>query len=315
MRKNFPATQTNSRWFAFRSLLVLSGAFALFMSFSLFADQTERNAALPSYCVVSFSSQGWMKKGVTAFQKAGIQQFLGMTPVCKSPCVALLNSEPSQEIFIQKLAPILAAHQGHLDTCNPPTGFPPIQIDRKPVIYLYPTHKQEILVQLDYQGTFIANVPKYDHSIRGWKVTAYPDGTLIDPRDSRKYTSLFWEGTPDRPINPDLSSGFVVPGNETITFLRKILPELGLSSSESQEFIEYWVPQMEKSPWNFIHFADKEYTDKARLTITPRPDSLLRVFMLWKRLEAPIPVTSQTFPRFDRPGFTVIEWGGAQLYE
>ena len=68
---------------------------------------------------------------------------------------------------------------------------------------------------------------------------------------------------------------------------------------------------MELNPYNLISFRQEAYTQAAELTITPAPDSILRVFMAWKPLNAPMEREHQTFTTFERIGFTVVEWGGA----
>ncbi len=70
---------------------------------------------------------------------------------------------------------------------------------------------------------------------------------------------------------------------------------------------------MEQNPYNLIAFQTDAYTDHARLTIFPEPDSLLRVFMAWKPLEAPVELSEQDLPAFERTGFTAVEWGGAEV--
>ena len=49
------------------------------------------------------------------------------------------------------------------------------------------------------------------------------------------------------------------------------------------------------------------------MTITPEPDSLLRVFMVFRELEEPVSIPEQTFEPFEREGFTVVEWGGSEI--
>lgn len=183
--------------------------------------------------------------------------------------------------------------------------------DRKPVIYLYPTQQQNTLVQLDYDGEFIATYPAYDENIGGWEVTANPDGTLI--HKNKEYSYLFWEGTNNKQVDWGLEKGFVVSGNDTVEFLQNKLAEIGLTPKEYNEFIVYWYPLMEDNKYNLIHFADKEYTDSAKLSVTPKPDSMLRVFMVYKSLEEKIAVEPQEFEIFERNGFTVVEWGGAEI--
>lgn len=183
-------------------------------------------------------------------------------------------------------------------------------VTMKPVIYLYPETKQQISVKLSYNGILDASLPAYDQNINGWKVTAYPDGKIINS-DGREYSYLFWEGRDD--VKYDLSSGFVVKGSDTREFLRDTLIKMGLTAKEYNEFIVFWYPKMQGNKYNLIHFATKEYTDNASLEITPKPDSIQRVFMVWKGLDNPISVNQQEIKSFTRKGFSVVEWGGEEI--
>ncbi len=183
----------------------------------------------------------------------------------------------------------------------------------KPVIYLYPQQKQDVNVQLDYQGKIIAEYPRYDGEINGWEVTAYPDGHLINHADNKEYNYLFWEGIPSEPINWDLSKGFVVKGEDTREFLQQILSKIGLTPKEYNEFIVYWYPLMKDNHYNLIHFAGEQYTKTAPLTIIPKSDSMLRVFMVFKPLIEKIEIEPQVIQPFERKGFTVVEWGGTEI--
>ena len=179
--------------------------------------------------------------------------------------------------------------------------------DAKPVIYLYPEKETEVSVRLDYDGALTCAYPAYDGA---WTVTAAPDGTLTDEA-GQTYNYLYWEGAAQTEY--DFSQGFCVPGADTAAFLEDALSRLGLTRREANEFIVYWLPRMEPNPYNLIAFQADAYTDHARLTVTPEPDSLLRVFMAWKPLEAPADLPAQELPAFERTGFTVVEWGGAEL--
>lgn len=179
--------------------------------------------------------------------------------------------------------------------------------DAKPVIYLYPEEETEVCLRLDYDGELTCTYPAYGD---GWTVTAAPDGTLRD-ESGQTYNYLYWEGVTQAEY--DFSQGFCVPGGETASFLEDALSRLGLTRREANEFIVYWLPRMEPSPYNLIAFQAEAYTDHARLSVTPEPDSLLRVFMAWKPLKAPADLPAQELPTFDRTGFTVVEWGGAEL--
>lgn len=181
------------------------------------------------------------------------------------------------------------------------------EVAEKPAIYLYPEQATQITVELDFAGTLTCTYPEYRN---GWTVRAEPDGTLTD-ENGREYGYLFWEGVSN--TEWDMSQGFVVAGADTCEFLEKTLKQLGLNDREAGDFITYWLPRMQDNPYNLISFQQEAYTDAARLTITPEPDSVLRVFMVFRPLEEPISVEEPELPGCQREGFTVVEWGGTEL--
>lgn len=181
----------------------------------------------------------------------------------------------------------------------------------KPVIYLYPPKTEEVKVQLQYKGELLSTYPTYDPILQGWDVIAHPDGTLTNIADGREYSYLFWEGL--YPFKIDQTRGFVMKGSDTLSFLQTTLAEMGLTPREYNEFIVYWLPKMEHNPYNFIQFVGSEYTQSAPLTIIPKPDSMLRVFMAFKPLAHYETVTPQQIQPFERKGFTVVEWGGTEI--
>lgn len=183
-----------------------------------------------------------------------------------------------------------------LKEINPDTG--------KPVIYLYPQTPTDCTVTLDYDD-FVYTYPAYNG---GWNVTAYPDGRLVNKADGTEHYYLFWDGS--KRIDWRFDSGFCVKGSETEEFLRKVLPYMGLTAREYNDFITYWVPKLAGSPYNLITFAGEQYEQLAPLTVSPAPDSILRVHMVYKPLTAPVEIPEQTLKPFTRTGFTVVEWGG-----
>ncbi len=193
-------------------------------------------------------------------------------------------------------------------TLAPTTRQTSLQTTAKPVIYLYPTAETEVHVSLEYQGELSCAYPVGGGD---WTVTAYPDGRLVDHADGREYSYLFWEGHNDAVY--DFSKGFVVRGADTAAFLQEKLAQLGLIPREYNEFIVYWLPGMQDNPYNLIAFQGAAYTDSAILHITPKPDSLLRVFMAYRPLSQAIVIEPQELAGFEREGFTVVEWGGASV--
>ena len=183
----------------------------------------------------------------------------------------------------------------------------------KPVIYLYPEQETKVNVQLDFNGTLTSTYPTLQPE--GWTVTAQPDGTLTD-EEGRSYRYLFWEGVADVDWKQDC--GFLVEAKDAREFLEESLTRLGLNELEQNDFITYWLPKLEKNGESFVTFAAEQYTDNAVLTVTPQPDSVLRVQMLISKVDdsnraAFQKLPEQQLPRFEREGFVLVEWGGTDL--
>lgn len=178
----------------------------------------------------------------------------------------------------------------------------------KPVIYLYPEEETEVSVNLNLNGKLTCTYPKYNN---GWTVTAKPDGTLTD-KNGMNYNYLYWEGETDTEF--DFSTGYCVKGSESAKFLEKELAKQGLNRKEANEFITFWLPQMEQNEYNIISFQKETYTDDAKLTVNPNPNTIIRVFMVFKPsneyVEISAPKETET-PQ--RNGFTLVEWGGSIL--
>lgn len=181
----------------------------------------------------------------------------------------------------------------------------------KPVIYLYPETKTEVNVKLGLDGKLTVVYPNYDE-VSGWTVTAEPDGTLTDSK-GRKYSYLYWEG--DINIKPDMDKGFCVKGEDTAAFLEDSLKQLGLTDKEADDFITYWLPMMQGNEYNVITFQTKAYEEVAALHVSPRPDTVIRVNMLWYSSKVKVNIRPQELGSMnpaERKGFTVVEWGGEE---
>ena len=178
----------------------------------------------------------------------------------------------------------------------------------KPVIYLYPVRTTDVNVRVTLDnGRFTQCIPEGNGA---WNVTAHPDGRLSDKATGESYDYIFWESTDNTEY--DWSQGYVVKGCESEAFLLKILPEIGLNTKEYTEFIDYWLPRLEKNKYNLITSTNC-YTDSVKMDISPEPDSVLRVFMAFKKVDGPVSVESPKIEPFERKGFTVVEWGGAEV--
>lgn len=110
-----------------------------------------------------------------------------------------------------------------------------------------------------------------------------------------------------------MSKGFVVKGTDTIQFLQEKLEYMGLTPKELNEFIVYWLPHMQNNKYNLITFQTDIYESSAKLNVSPKPDSILRIFMVYKALDEFAEVQEPALDAFERNGFAVIEWGGTEL--
>ena len=181
----------------------------------------------------------------------------------------------------------------------------------KPVLYLYPEAETEISVSFAHPESLTTVYPAYPTG--GWKVLAQPDGTLRMVSDGevseRTYYALYWEEAGSTPC--DFSTGFCVAKEDSAQFLEDSLAALGFTDREANECILYWLPILEKSPYNLVYFElTQSREDYNALQISPKPDSILRVALHILPVTEPVEIKAQTLPTFDRHGFTAVEWGG-----
>lgn len=190
----------------------------------------------------------------------------------------------------------------------------------KPVIYVYPDATKQINIQLGVNGSLGFTYPLYNPvknngpGQEGWSFTADADGTIH--MNGKEYDYLFWDAQTNINVTKvNQESGFVVKRENLTTFFEEKLTAMGLNAREREDFITYWAPQMQNTETCFIHFLfTEEYDEVATINITPKPDHLFRVFMLWDDA-APLDqsrISEQKIESFERSGFTVVEWGGAR---
>ena len=182
----------------------------------------------------------------------------------------------------------------------------------KPVIYLYPAKTTDISVKLGAPQKLTVSYPTY---MTGWRVKAQPNGNLTDLSTGRNLYALYYEAG-DMDYGGIRDEGFVVKGSDAAAFLEQKLAKLGLTEREAEEFIIYWLPQLQNNPYNYIYFALTEETaQNMPLDVSPRPDTVIRFTMAYYPLQKPLKIKEQKLPETpDRKGFTLVEWGGTLLH-
>ena len=193
-------------------------------------------------------------------------------------------------------------------------ALPAAWMARKPVIYLYPKTTTDISVWVELSSaTMIAEYPK---TLNGkWEVTASPRGGLKDIRTGKKYSYLFWEAEMNNSFALNYDNAHCVSSSDIESYLEASLKTLWLNTKEMNDFIVYWLPILESNPYSIIEWKTDEYTQRAKLNISPKPDSLIRVFMVFKRSESQVQTWNPKLKRSRRKGYSVVEWWGTNLDE
>ena len=176
---------------------------------------------------------------------------------------------------------------------------------KKPILYLYPEEDIDVKINFSNEGILKTTYPKYND---GWEVHVKSDSSITD-ENGRGYYALYWDEEYDSKV--DFSTGFYVKSEDSVKFLEEKLNEIGLTEREANEFIMYWLPKMEENGNNLVHFEftkDREKMNK--INIDPKPDSMLRIGIIIKKVDKKVKIKEQKIEHFDRVGFSVVEWGG-----
>lgn len=181
----------------------------------------------------------------------------------------------------------------------------------KPVVYLYPTTTQSVNVRVG--ADVKVSEPLYP-AATGWQnVIAQPNGQLSYL--GHTYGSLFWEG-PGYGAYPAVTSGTVVRRADAIATIQAQLAQQGLNATETADFVAYWQDKLPNKPYvRLTWFNTAQLNQLAPLAITPKPDTLIRVFLDFSGLDGPIDLPAQQLRSVPRNGFTVVEWGGLSPYK
>jgi len=180
----------------------------------------------------------------------------------------------------------------------------------KPAIYIYPEKEVNMNVKVIPNGFLTFSKPKYPQS--GWNISVKPSGkiTYLD----KQYDYLWWESVSNG--FPVPRKGWVFKTSEIDEKLTQILSDYGLNNKEISDFKEYWTPKIsaERTEYVFLTFLiNREVDQIASLEFSKEPNSMLRIFMLYKPLDEKIDTKSLEIERLNRKGLTVVEWGGAKM--
>lgn len=190
---------------------------------------------------------------------------------------------------------------------------------KKPVVYLYNEESIEVEFSLRTHGMLTYTYPSFNIA-DGWQITTNTaqNGIFCN---GKHYPYLFWEAQSStlkfNKNNENQIEGFNVEKDSIVPFLANSLDQLGFNDKEKTDFITFWAPQMNNASHYVVQFLlDDDYEKEiATLSITPKPASSRRVYMLFSELNKleDQEIIPQDLPGFERRGFTYIEWGGTDL--
>ena len=243
--------------------------------------------------------------------EGGIQKRIKAKPILRARLTETVAGKEDEKTSLYRTREgLVVICPGGTAKCYPDDLSAQANITRKPVIYLYPRKKSKVHVELDYKGQLTNSYPQINGN--SWEVIATPDGTLTV--NGKQYKYLFWDGINGQ-VEWDWSEGFCINRKDVDTFLEKKIAQLGLNFAEAQDFITYWAPIIKQNEWSLVSFQTEKYEELAKLLIDPKPDTLIRVFMIFKKSEKQIAIPRQQLEKMKRKGFTVVEWGGSNLDE
>lgn len=175
----------------------------------------------------------------------------------------------------------------------------------KPVIYLYPQQDTQVTVQVGANIT--VSEPLYPQE--GWTVLAHPNGQL--EYQGKTYPNLFWEGQ-GKGFYPNVKDqGVVVSQKNLVSALKAQLRQLGLNEQESKDFMDFWQEKLPTTPFVRLTWLGTQDMDRlAPLTVSPAPQTRIRIFLEFEGLQKPITLKEQKLSAPQRNGYTLIEWGG-----
>lgn len=169
----------------------------------------------------------------------------------------------------------------------------------KPNVYLYPEQPSSIEVRIPAWQRITESDPRYP--VDGWRVRAWPDGSLDTVAGRRDY--LFYELVMD-PAQLQAEAGWCVDGALAQATIEDAMADMGFLPNEISDFSDAWdadfpsaedmtiFPQIERLP---------------ALRIDPPPEALLRAwFLVTDGCHAD---RAPELPQVARDGYHAAEWG------
>jgi hypothetical protein len=187
----------------------------------------------------------------------------------------------------------------------------------KPVIYAYSPVALDFQLKLKPKGDLAFTYPVLGKEM-SWNMQLDAAGRMQDVSGA-EYPYLFWEARQKAETfqTAACSSNEIVLRDHLLSYLELSLTSLGLNAREKTDFITYWCPKLMNEPLVQVQFfVDEECSVIGELGISPKPDALRRVYVLFRPMNrVPVDFEAKILESapFDRSGFVILEWGGSEL--
>lgn len=196
-----------------------------------------------------------------------------------------------------------------------------VEVAEKPVIYLYSDKEdKEVNVAVATQNELTFTYPPIGED-NSWNVNLRKEGIVSN--DGKNYPYLFWEANvKDYEFytkGEGLILGQIIQTDTVVSYLENELSRLYLNEKEITDFITYWGPRLQQKEYALVQFkVDEEVNEIAELKVSPQPDWMRRVYMVFTGFEEMPNIKVLHAPLIEeglikREGFHVVEWGGSEI--
>ena len=143
----------------------------------------------------------------------------------------------------------------------------------KPNIYIYPLLKLQLSVQLSFPlgGNIVESIPEY---AKGWNVSIDTNGKI-----NNQYNYLFYEST--QPNLFQYEKGWCISRENLKAFFENNMAQYNFSSSEINDFTDYWMPLLTGYNFYCIYPQTNEIINKIiQLNFSVKPDHIHTAYFM-----------------------------------
>ena len=181
-------------------------------------------------------------------------------------------------------------------------------VEKKPIVYFYPEEEMDLTIKFPDEERLLTTYPKYND---GWNIHLNKDGTFTTGDSDREYYAIYFDAISNYECKFD--EGFYVTKDNAISFLEEKMDYIGFNNHEVNEFMMYWLPILENNERSLVYFEQtEERNEESPLEFSINPDTLIRTIIHIKKVDEEVNIPEQQLTHYERNGFVVTEWGGAE---